>query len=70
MLSKELKKMLNRCIVDSDFCWLVLNQPLDAFKECDLSPEEQQIVVAVRATTLANLAAGLNKASADQNSKV
>ena len=62
MVSKELYKLLNRCIVDTEFCRRVLQQPEEAFKECDLTPAERYLVLEIQATTLTELAAGLQKA--------
>lgn len=62
MVSKELYKLLNRCIVDAEFCRKVLHQPEVAFKECDLTPAERRLVLEINAHTLPELAAGLQKA--------
>jgi hypothetical protein len=68
MLSKALYKMLNRCIVDAEFCRRVLEQPEETLKECDLTPADRQLVVSLRAATLTELAAGLQEAGAEHAS--
>jgi hypothetical protein len=65
MLSKALYKMLNRCIVDAEFCRRVLQHPEETLKECELSPADRQLVVSLHASTLAELAAGLQEAGAE-----
>lgn len=60
MSSTALRLLLNRCVVDREFCELLLQRPVEIVKDYQLREAEYKALIQLKARTLLELVEKLN----------